>query len=141
MSLSELNAQKPLADVFFEYDQSDLSDTARASLQKNSEWLRKWLSTTVTVEGHADSRGTSEYNLALGERRASAIRDYLVSLGVTATRVNVVSMGEEQPACTEEAEAAGMDAGIWLSIRKVVKEAIASHGADADWTSVYEALR
>ena len=105
MSLSELNAQKPLAEVFFEYDQSDLSDTARASLQKNSEWLRKWLSTTVTVEGHADSRGTSEYNLALGERRASAIRDYLVSLGVTGTRVNVVSMGEEQPACTEEAEA------------------------------------
>ena len=91
MSLSELNAQKPLAEVFFEYDQSDLSDTARASLQKNSEWLRKWLSTTVTVEGHADSRGTSEYNLALGERRASAIRDYLVSLGVTATRVNVPS--------------------------------------------------
>jgi len=105
MSLSELNAQKPLADVSFEYDQSDLSDTARASLQKNSEWLRKWLSTTVTVEGHADSRGTSEYNLALGERRASAIRDYLVSLGVTGTRVNVVSMGEEQPVCTEEAEA------------------------------------
>ena len=105
MSLGELNAQRPLADVFFLYDQSDLSDTARASLQKNSEWLRKWLSTTVTVEGHADSRGTSEYNLALGERRASAIRDYLVSLGVTGTRVNVVSMGEEQPVCTEEAEA------------------------------------
>jgi peptidoglycan-associated lipoprotein len=104
MSLSELNAQRPLADVFFAYDQSDLGDAARAVLQKNSEWMRKWLSTTVTVEGHADSRGTSEYNLALGERRASAVRDYLVSLGVTATRVNVVSMGEEQPACTEEAE-------------------------------------
>jgi peptidoglycan-associated lipoprotein len=104
MSLSELNAQRPLADVYFTYDQADLSDEARASLQKNSEWLRKWLSTTVTVEGHADSRGTSEYNLALGERRASAIRDYLVSLGVTASRVNVVSMGEEQPACTEEME-------------------------------------
>jgi peptidoglycan-associated lipoprotein len=104
MSLSELNAQRPLEDVLFEYDQSDLSDAARASLQKNSQWMLKWLSTTVTVEGHADSRGTSEYNLALGERRASTIRDYLVSLGVTATRVNVVSMGEEQPTCTEEVE-------------------------------------
>ena len=105
MSLAELNAQRPLGDVFFEYDKSDLSDTARATLQKNSEWMRKWMSTTVTVEGHADSRGTSEYNLALGERRASAIRDYLVSLGVTANRVNVVSMGEEQPQCSDEAEA------------------------------------
>ena len=104
MTLAELNAQRPLADVFFEYDQSDLSDTTRATLQKNSDWMRKWQSTIVTVEGHADSRGTSEYNLALGERRASAVRDYLVSLGVTAARINVVSMGEEQPQCTEEAE-------------------------------------
>jgi peptidoglycan-associated lipoprotein len=104
LSLAELNAQRPLEDVYFEYDQSALSDAARASLQKNSQWLQKWLSTIITVEGHADSRGTSEYNLALGERRASAVRDYLVSLGVTANRVNVVSMGEEQPACTEEAE-------------------------------------
>jgi peptidoglycan-associated lipoprotein len=104
MSLAELNAQRPLADVFFEYDKSDLSDAARASLQKNSDWMRKWTSTTVTVEGHADSRGTSEYNLALGERRASAIRDYLASLGVGVNRVSVVSMGEEQPTCTEEAE-------------------------------------
>ena len=104
MSLAELNAQRPLADVFFAYDKSDLDDTARATLQKNSEWMRKWLSTIVTVEGHGDSRGTSEYNLALGERRASAVRDYLVSLGVTANRVNVVSMGEEQPQCTDETE-------------------------------------
>jgi peptidoglycan-associated lipoprotein len=105
LSLAELNAQRPLEDVFFEYDQAELSDSARASLQKNADWLRKWLSTTVTVEGHADSRGTSEYNLALGERRASTVRDYLVSLGVTVNRVNLVSMGEEQPACAEETEA------------------------------------
>jgi peptidoglycan-associated lipoprotein len=104
MSLAELNAQQPLEDVFFEYDQADLSERARASLQKNSEWMRKWLSTVVTIEGHADSRGTSEYNLALGERRASAVREYLSSLGVVVNRLNVVSMGEEQPACTEEAE-------------------------------------
>jgi peptidoglycan-associated lipoprotein len=104
MSLAELNSQKPLEDVYFEYDKSDLSDAARASLQKDSDWMKKWTSTVVTIEGHADSRGTSEYNLSLGERRASAARDYLVTLGVPATRMNVVSMGEEQPFCTEETE-------------------------------------
>ena len=105
LSLAELNAQRPLADVYFEYDRSELSDEARGSLQKNADWMRKWTSTVVTVEGHADSRGTSEYNLALGERRASTVRDYLVSLGIATNRVNVVSMGEEQPVCTDEAEA------------------------------------
>ncbi|MBM3751577.1 MAG: OmpA family protein [Acidimicrobiia bacterium] len=104
MTLEQLNAQRPLADVFFEYDSADLSDTARAVLQKNAEWLRRWVSTTITVEGHADSRGTNEYNLALAERRASSVRDYLVSLGVPVTRMNIVSKGEEQPVCTEEAE-------------------------------------
>lgn len=105
MSLEELNAQKPLDDVFFLYDKSDLSETARTSLQKDSDWMKKWASTHVKVEGHADSRGTSEYNLALGERRASAVRDYLVSLGIDAARISVVSLGEEQPFCTEENEA------------------------------------
>ena len=104
MSLSELNAQKPLADVFFVYDQSDLSDTARASLQKNSEWMRKWTTTKVTVEGHCDSRGTAEYNLALGERRASAVKAYLASLGVGAERILTISKGKEAPFCTEENE-------------------------------------
>jgi len=105
MSLAELNAQQPLEDVYFAYDKSDLSDSATASLQKNSEWMKKWMTTIVTVEGHADSRGTSEYNLALGERRAAAVRDYLVSLGVATTRITIVTMGEEQPVCTEENEA------------------------------------
>ena len=104
MTLAELNAQKPLEDVSFAYDKADLSEKALASLQKNSDWMKKWTSTTITIEGHADSRGTSEYNLALGERRSSAVRDYLVSLGVPAARMTVVSMGEEQPVCTEEAE-------------------------------------
>lgn len=104
MTLQQLNEQKPLADVFFLYDSADLSDAARASLQKNAEWLRRWVSTTITVEGHADSRGTNEYNLALAERRAGSVRDYLVSLGVPATRMSIVSKGEEQPFCTEEAE-------------------------------------
>jgi peptidoglycan-associated lipoprotein len=105
MTLPELNAQRPLEDVFFAYDQSDLSDAARASLQKNADWLKKWASTVVSVEGHADSRGTSEYNLALGERRAASIRDYLASLGLPATRVTIVSLGEEQPSCADETEA------------------------------------
>ena len=105
MTLDALNAQKPLEDVLFDYDKADLSDGARASLQKNSDWLKKWTSTAITVEGHADSRGTAEYNLALGERRASSVREYLTGLGVDASRVSIVSMGEEQPICTEETDA------------------------------------
>jgi peptidoglycan-associated lipoprotein len=104
LTLQQLQDQKPLEDVFFAYDSADLSDTSRASLQKNAEWLRRWVSTTITVEGHADSRGTNEYNLALAERRASSVRDYLVSLGVPVTRISIVSKGEEQPFCTEEVE-------------------------------------
>jgi peptidoglycan-associated lipoprotein len=104
LTLQQLNEQKPLADVFFVYDSADLSDVARASLQKNADWLRRWVSTTITVEGHADARGTNEYNLSLAERRAASVRDYLVSLGVPVTRINIVSKGEEQPFCTEEVE-------------------------------------
>jgi peptidoglycan-associated lipoprotein len=104
MSLAELNAKRPLEDVFFEYDKADLGDQARANLQRDFEWLRRWPTTRVTIEGHADSRGTNEYNLALGERRAAAARDYLVSLGIAASRINIVSKGEEQPFCREENE-------------------------------------
>jgi len=104
MSLPELNAQRPLDDVYFEYDESELSDSARASLGENADWMRRWTSTRVLVEGHADSRGTNEYNLALGERRAAAVRDYLESLGIPASRLNVVTKGEEEPMCGEEAE-------------------------------------
>ena len=94
-----------LADVFFDFDKADLTDMARTSLQKNADFMRQWDKTTIMIEGHADSRGTNEYNLALGERRAASTRDYLVSLGVDASRVNVVSKGEEQPFCREENEA------------------------------------
>ena len=104
-TLEELNKQRPLADVFFGYDAVDITEEARASLQKNLAWLNRWPSTRIMVEGHADSRGTNEYNLALAERRADAVRDYLVSLGLTAARVTIVSKGEEQPACSEETEA------------------------------------
>lgn len=104
-TLEELNAQKPLADVLFGYDAVDITEPGRASLQKNLQWLNKWTSTKIMVEGHADSRGTNEYNLALAERRADAVRDYLVSLGLAAARVTIVSKGEEQPFCKEETEA------------------------------------
>jgi len=91
--------------VFFGYDSTDLTDESRAGLQKNIDWMKRWTSTKVMVEGHADSRGTNEYNLALGERRADAVRDYLVGLGLTADRITIVSKGEEQPFCSDENEA------------------------------------
>jgi peptidoglycan-associated lipoprotein len=104
-TLDELNKERPLADVYFDYDQSSIRADAQATLQKNAEFLRRWPSTRVTVEGHADSRGTNEYNLGLGDRRASAVRDYLVSLGIAADRVLAVTRGEESPQCTQENEA------------------------------------
>jgi peptidoglycan-associated lipoprotein len=104
-TLDQLNAEKPLADAFFALDSTDLSNEARALLQKDVDWMKKWTTTKVMVEGHADSRGTNEYNLALGERRADAVRDYLVSLGVPTERITIVSKGEEQPFCSEETEA------------------------------------
>lgn len=104
-TLDQLNAERPLGDVYFDYDQSSVREDARGPLQKNSDWLKRWTSTQITVEGHADSRGSSEYNLALGSRRATSVKDYLVNLGVPANRITVVSKGKEQPFCTEETEA------------------------------------
>ena len=103
--LEQINNEQPLSHVSFELDSYTLSDAARASLDRNAAWLRRWPSTKVTVEGHADSRGTNEYNLALGDRRAAAVRDYLVSLGIAADRIASVSKGEEAPFCREENEA------------------------------------
>jgi peptidoglycan-associated lipoprotein len=104
-TLDELNAEMPLGDVFFDYDQSTIRDDARAVLQKNAEYLKRWPSTRISLEGHCDSRGTNEYNLGLGERRGAAVREYLISLGISGDRVVVVSRGEETPVCTEENEA------------------------------------
>jgi peptidoglycan-associated lipoprotein len=103
-SLAQLNAERPLDDVFFDLDKSEVRNDARASLQKDADWMKKWSSVQVTLEGHCDSRGSSEYNLALGTRRASAVKDYLVSLGVPASRLAVISKGKEQPFCTDENE-------------------------------------
>lgn len=104
MSLDELNKKGVLADTFFALDSTELTQESRGAIQKNSDYMKRWASTKVLVEGHADSRGTNEYNLALAERRAAAVRDYLVSLGIGADRVTVVSKGEEAPFCTEENE-------------------------------------
>jgi peptidoglycan-associated lipoprotein len=107
-----LNAEAPLSDVFFDYDSADLSEPARGTLQKNSAWLKRWSTVKATVEGHADTRGTNEYNLALGERRAAAVRDYLNGLGLTGDRISIVSKGEEQQSCLENTE------GCWSKNRR-----------------------
>jgi peptidoglycan-associated lipoprotein len=104
-TLDQLNAERPLGDVFFDLDQSEIRSDARTVLQTNADWMKKWNTTQIMLEGHADSRGSSEYNLALGTRRANSVRDYLVSLGVPATRVTVVSKGKEAPFCMDENEA------------------------------------
>jgi peptidoglycan-associated lipoprotein len=91
--------------VFFEYDKSDLTDTGRATLQKQAAWLQRFGAVTLILEGHADERGTREYNLGLGARRAQAAKDYLGSLGVSAARLDTISYGKERPVCVESNEA------------------------------------
>jgi len=92
--------------VFFGYDQSELSFEARTTLERQATWMKQYAAVTVTIEGHADERGTREYNLALGERRASSVRSYLMSLGVDASRINTISYGKERPAVPESTAAA-----------------------------------
>ena len=103
-SLDQLNSENPLGDVAFDYDMATVRDDQRAILQKNADWMRRWSTTRVSVEGHADKRGTNEYNLALGDRRARSVVDYMVSLGIAADRMVVVSKGEESPLCAEETD-------------------------------------
>ena len=98
------SASSPLKDAFFDFDRYDLSSEARAVLQSNAEWLKSNASTRVDIEGHCDERGTNEYNLALGAKRAQAARDYLVSLGIAADRLSTTSYGEEIPVCQERSE-------------------------------------
>ena len=97
-------ASGPLKDVFFSFDRSDLSTDARAILKANSDWLKKNPSAQVQIEGHCDERGTVEYNLALGSKRAQVSRDYLESLGIPASRLSMISYGEEIPVCKDNSE-------------------------------------
>ncbi len=84
-------------DIHFKYDSAELSSMAKVLLKEKAAWLKENYSVSVTVEGHCDERGTTEYNLALGERRASTAKAYLINLGVAASRLNTISYGEEQP--------------------------------------------
>jgi peptidoglycan-associated lipoprotein len=96
-SLDEINRNSPLKPVYFALDSSDITPEGRSVLDANAAVMKKYPSWTVTIEGHTDERGTAEYNLALGERRAVTARAYLVSLGVSADRLRTVSYGKEFP--------------------------------------------
>lgn len=96
-SLDDLNRDSPFAPVFFALDSAELDDAGRAVATANAQLLRKYSTWAITVEGHCDERGTAEYNLALGERRAVAVKTYLVSLGISPDRIRTVSYGKEFP--------------------------------------------
>jgi peptidoglycan-associated lipoprotein len=104
MSAEEIEKSGLLGEVFFDFDRSEIRDTDRATLTKNADALKRFDFLRVTVEGHCDERGTVEYNLALGERRARSAYDYLVSLGVPADRLKTVSYGKEVPVCQASTE-------------------------------------
>jgi peptidoglycan-associated lipoprotein len=97
VSLDDLNRDSPLKPAFFALDSSEVTPESQQILQANAQVLRKYPSWNITIEGHCDERGTAEYNLGLGERRAVAARDYLVSLGIAAARLRTVSYGKEFP--------------------------------------------
>jgi peptidoglycan-associated lipoprotein len=94
----------PLADVQFDYDSYDLREDARMTLKSNAEWLKSNAAAKVEIEGHCDERGTVEYNLALGAKRAKSAKDYLTTLGVGGDRLSTISYGEELPLCREQSE-------------------------------------
>jgi peptidoglycan-associated lipoprotein len=100
--------------VFFETDQTDLTPQARATLDKQAQWLAQYNRYTFTVEGHADERGTREYNIALGARRAQTVREYLISRGIEANRMRTISYGKERPV------AVCNDISCWSQNRRAV---------------------
>ena len=91
-------------DIYFDFDKSTLTPAAQDNLLRKAEWLRENSDVTVTIEGHCDSRGTNEYNLALGDRRAESAKAFLVDLGIAASRITTISYGEERPVCTQQNE-------------------------------------
>ena len=100
--------------VFFEFDRYDLSDEARQILQRHARWMKEYPKVYLSVEGHADERGTREYNLALSERRANAARDYLIALGISPARLTAVGYGKERPAVL------GTGQLVWSQNRRTV---------------------
>jgi peptidoglycan-associated lipoprotein len=111
-ALEDLNRDSPLRPVFYGLDSSELDETGRATVAANAQIMKKYPGWAITVEGHCDERGTAEYNLALGERRAAAVKSYLVSLGIAADRILTVSYGEESPFDSGHTDAA------WASNRR-----------------------
>jgi peptidoglycan-associated lipoprotein len=111
-SLDDLNRDSPLKPLFFELDSADVSSEGQQILQANASIMKKYPAWQITVEGHCDERGTAEYNLALGERRALAAKNYLVSLGIPADKIRVVSYGKEFPFDP------GHDEGAWRQNRR-----------------------
>jgi peptidoglycan-associated lipoprotein len=105
-------ASSPLKDVYFAFDSHELTVDAREVLKTNANWLKAHASARIQIEGHCDERGTVEYNLALGARRAKTVKDHLVTLGVTLDRISDISYGEEIPICKEQAE------GCWEKNRR-----------------------
>ena len=91
-------------DIYFDFDKATLTPAAQDNLLRKAEWLRDNSDVTVTIEGHCDSRGTNEYNLALGDRRAESAKAFLVDLGIAASRITTISYGEERPVCTQQDE-------------------------------------
>jgi peptidoglycan-associated lipoprotein len=95
---------KDVQDAYFDYNKADIRPDARDALAKTADFLRNYPEAKVTIEGHCDERGSTEYNLALGDRRANAVKQYLVSLGISADRMSTISYGKERPFCTEHDE-------------------------------------
>ncbi len=102
-SVEELFQEK-VRDIYFDYDKSDIRDDAKPILAANSEFLKQNPSIRFSVEGHCDERGSEEYNIGLGDRRATATKEYLATLGISADRINTISYGKEKPQCTEKTE-------------------------------------
>ena len=103
-SLEGYRAAPALTDIHFEFDRADIRESDAPLLDANAGWLKEHANQLLVIEGHCDERGTSEYNTALGDRRARATKNYLVSRGVPATRITIISYGEERPACTQHAD-------------------------------------
>ena len=109
---SEFSENSNLKDVFFDFDKYDIRADDAKTLDSNAGWLKSNANNLVLIEGHCDERGTNEYNLALGERRAKATMNYLVSQGIQANRITIISYGKERPVCSEKSE------GCWQKNRR-----------------------
>lgn len=112
MRRGESAAEGPLKSIYFDFDRYDLRSDVRETLKTNADWLKENPGTRLEIEGHCDERGTTEYNLALGAKRAQSAKDYLVTLGISGERISTVSYGKEVPVCRDKSE------GCWQKNRR-----------------------